>query len=210
MGGLGSGSYYRFDKKDRAEDCRSLDVRRWQREGFLDPGRFFGWAWHREGREVSSISAAVLRGAVKLSYSIGLEGSKEDIRYTVPLTWTPCNFGGSRPWFVCPGVVKGVSCGRRVAKLYLKNRYFLCRYCHDLTYTSRQETGWYAALRRCQRIRQKLGASVNMTESFPNKPKGMHNRTYRRLFLEYKQAHEEFTSANDEYARRLIADLERV
>jgi hypothetical protein len=38
----------------------------------------------------------------------------------------------------------------------------------------------------------------------------MPNRTYRRLFLEYKQAHEEFTSANDEYARRLIADLERV
>jgi len=89
------------------------------------------------------------------------------------------------------------------------SRYFLCRYCHDLTYTSRQETGWYAALRRCQRIRQKLGGSVNMTEPFPNKPKGMHHRTYRRLFLEYKQAHEEFTSANDEYARRLIADLER-
>ena len=210
MGGLGSGSYYRFDKKDRAEDCRSLDVRRWQREGFLDPGRFFGWAWYREGREVSSISAAVLQGAVSLSYSIGLEGSKEDIRYTVPLTWTPCNFGGSRPWFVCPGVVKGVSCGRRVAKLYLKHRYFLCRYCHDLTYTSRQETGWHAALRRCQRIRQKPGGSVNMTEPFPDKPKGMHHRTYRRLFLEYKQAHEEFTSANDEYARRLIADLERV
>ena len=50
---------------------------------------------------------------------------------------------------------------------------------------------------------------MNMTEPFPNKPKGMHHRTYRRLFLEYKQAHEEFTSANDEYARRLIADLER-
>jgi hypothetical protein len=29
MGGLGSGGYYRFGKKDRAEDCLILDVRRW-------------------------------------------------------------------------------------------------------------------------------------------------------------------------------------
>ena len=211
MGGLGSGGYYRFDKKDRAEDCLSLDVRRWQREGFLDPGRFFGWAWYREGRKVSSISVSVLRGAAKLSYSIGLEGRKEDFRYTVPLTWTPCNFGGSRPWFVCPGVVEGVSCGRRVAKFYLKYHCFLCRYCHDLTYTSRQEkTGWYGALRRCQRIRQKLGGSVNMTEPFSDKPKGMHHSTYRRMLLEYKQAHEEFTRVNDEYARKLIANQERL
>ena len=44
----------------------------------------------------------------------------------------------------------------------------------------------------------------------PDKPKGMHNRTYRRLFLEYKQAHEEFTRVNDEYARKLIANQERL
>jgi hypothetical protein len=111
---------------------------------------------------------------------------------------------------VCPGAVKGVSCGRGVAKLYLKHRYFLCRYCHDLTYTSRQDTGWYAALSRCQRIRQKLGGSVNMTEPLPDKPKGMHHRTYQRMLLEYKKAHEEFTRANDEYARKLIADQERI
>jgi hypothetical protein len=57
---------------------------------------------------------------VELSYSRGPEGHKEDVSYAVPLSWTPCNFGGSRPWFVCPGVLEGVSCGRRVAKLYLK------------------------------------------------------------------------------------------
>jgi hypothetical protein len=107
MGGLGSGGYYRFGKKDRAEDCLSLDVRRWQREEYLDPGRFFGWAWYQEGREVSSISVAVLRGAAKLSYSIGLEGRKEDFRYTVPLTWTPCNFGGSRRGSCAQGWSKG-------------------------------------------------------------------------------------------------------
>ena len=145
----------------------------------------------------------VLRGAVELSYSVGPEGRKEDVRYAVPLARTPCNFGSSRPWFACPGVVNGVPCGRRVAKLYLKHRYFLCRHCLDLTYASRQETGRIGALRRCQRIRQKLGGTANMTEPLPDKPNGMHRKTYWLLFLEYERA-------NEEYSRAMIADLERL
>jgi len=141
--------------------------------------------------------------AVEFSYSWGPEERKEDISYMVPLTWSPCNFGGSRPWFVCPGLVKGVYCGRRVAKLYLKHHYFLCRHCHDLTYASRQETGRIAALHKCRRIRRRLGGSANLTEPFPEKPKGMYHKTYWRLLLEYEKAAEEYTKA-------LIADLERL
>src|SRR5215217_8656704 len=107
MGGLGSGDYYRFGKKDGVEDCRSLDVRGWQKEGILEPGRSFECVWSRDGREISSIGVTVLRGAVELSYSAGPEGRKEDVRYTVSLSWTACNFGGERPWFVCPGMVNG-------------------------------------------------------------------------------------------------------
>jgi hypothetical protein len=49
-------------------------------------------------------------------------------------------FGGLRWWFVCPLTVNGRPCGRRVGKLYLPpaGRYFGCRHCHDLTYTSCQ------------------------------------------------------------------------
>ena len=49
--------------------------------------------------------------AVHLHYSWGPEGRKEHVSYTVLLSWTVCNFGGSRPWCVCPEVVNGVSCG---------------------------------------------------------------------------------------------------
>lgn len=209
MGGLGSGSYYRFGSRDRAEDCLSLDVRSWRRDGWLESGTGFTTTWRRY-RWDSSIGVRVLGDAggeraraVELSYSWGAEGRKEDVSYAVPLSWTPCNFGGSRPWFVCPGVVNRVPCGRRAAKLYLKGRYFLCRHCHDLAYSSQQEVHRYAALRRCQRIRQKLGGSANMTEPFPKKPKGMHFKTYMRLFLEYEKA-------NEEYTRAMIADLERL
>jgi hypothetical protein len=200
VGGLGSGSYYRFDSKDRTEDCLSLDVRNWQRDGWLETGLCFTTSWWRRYRKDSSVGVRVLGDAgagraytVELSYSWGLDGREEDISYPISLSWTPCNFGGSRPWFVCPGVVNGVSCERRVAKVYLKGRYFLCRHCHNLTYSSQQEARRQAALRRCERIRQKLGGTANITLPFPKKPKGMHLKTCLRLLGEYEKAYEEYS-----------------
>lgn len=210
MGGLGSGNYYRFGKKDTAEECRSLDVRRWQREGILEPGRVFGWAWHRDGREISSIGVAVLRDAVELSYSVESEGRIEDVRYTVPFSWTACNFGGKRPWFVCPGVVNGRYCGRRVAKLYLKRRYFLCRHCHDLTYESRQIAQKYRGLHKCQKIRRRLGGTANMMDPFPPPPKGMRLKTYTRLWLEHYRAEREHLEVMRADIDKLWSQLSRL
>ena len=90
-----------------------------------------------------------------------------------------------------------------MAKLYLKHGYFLCRHCHDLAYSSQREGRQEAALRRCQRIRQKLGGSAKMAEPFPDRPKGMHHKTYWGLFLEYEKANQEYTQA-------MLEDLERL
>jgi hypothetical protein len=217
VGGFGSGSYHRFGgSKDRVEDCLFLDVRSCWRDGWLKSGTDFTTTWWRYRREYS-IRVRVLGNAgaeraraVELSYSRGPEGRKEDVSYAVPLSWTPCNFGGWRPWFVCPGLVEGVSCSRRVAKLYLKGRHFLCRHCHDLAYSSQQEAHRNAALRRCQRIRQKLGGTANMTRPFPGKPKGMHLKTYLRLRAKYEKAYEECSRDHEEYSRKMVAHLERL
>ncbi|MGI9048028.1 MAG: hypothetical protein ACR2GU_01375 [Rubrobacteraceae bacterium] len=206
MGGLNSGSWYRYDKKDTVEDCRSIDVRRWHKEGYLGSRlRFISWAWYRDEERVASIGAWTSHDKVVLTYTHwrgGWEEDKQDMRYTVPVTWTECNFGGERPWFVCPGVVSGYSCGRRVAKLYAGGRYFLCRHCYDLTYASRQESKRYGPLLKAQKIRQQLGGSANMTLPFPLKPKGMHWRTYERLRWEHDIAEER-------HALFMLADLER-
>jgi hypothetical protein len=100
------------------------------------------------------------------------------------LTWTACNFGGERPWFICPGA----GCGRRVAVLYGPGRYFLCRHCYDLVYESHRENGMYRALHKAQSIRKRLGGSANMMEPFPEKPKGMHWTTYDRLWWKHQEA----------------------
>jgi hypothetical protein len=108
----------------------------------------------------------------------------EDVQEPVELEWTSCNFGGVRPWFICPGA----GCGRRVAVLYGLGRYFLCRHCYDLVYQSQRDSKMYRALHRAQDIRQRLGGSVNMMEPFPEKPKGMHWSTYERLWWERHKA----------------------
>ncbi|MDP9477005.1 MAG: hypothetical protein M3R38_15190 [Actinomycetota bacterium] len=192
MGGLGSGNRYRFDKKTTTGETHSLDVRYLRREGLLKAGHSFSLRWSRAGRETGSIGGMVegTRGdppeRVVLSYRHrrGIGNEWEDVRETVPLEWTRCNFGGERPWFLCPGV----GCDRRVAILYGPGRYFLCRHCYDLRYESQREDKTHRALRRAQAIRERLGGSANMTEPFPERPKGMQHDTYMRLWWEHHEA----------------------
>ena len=190
MGGVGSGNWYRPSKKTTTAETHSVDVRYLHRNGLLSPGGWFSLRWSRTGREVGSIRGAVEgsgmpeRVVLLYRHRDGSAGEWEDVREPVPLAWTACSFGGERPWFVCPGA----ECGRRVAVLYGPGRYFLCRHCHDLVYESQRDNEMYRALYKAQAIRERLGGSANMTEPFPERPKGMHRDTYMRLFWEHDEA----------------------
>jgi hypothetical protein len=179
MGGSGSG---RTGGRPIVDGCRSLDVNRLHRQGWLRPGWAGTLRWSRDGESVGSIDLRAADGRISLTYRYRLgEGEWEDVGEPVQIVWTPCTFGGSRPWFVCPGVVDGVPCGRRVAKLYGPGRYFLCRHCYGLAYQSQREQPHERALRRANGIRMRLGGEPGMLCPFPEKPKGMHWWTYERL-----------------------------
>ena len=99
----------------------------------------------------------------------------------VPIRLTACNLGGQRPWFVCPVYSDGRYCGRRAAILYGAGELFGCRRCLGLYYASQQETPLHRALGQARKIRMRLGGSADLLEPFPEKPKGMHRRTFQRL-----------------------------
>lgn len=181
MGGMGSGRRWCCGTADSTCDYQRLDVRRWQREGFLEMGRSFGWQWTRNGEKVASIDVRTESGRVILSYrhrSGGGEWKSEE--YPVRLAWTPCAYGGTRAWFICPAQ----SCGRRVAILY-GGGIFACRHCYRLAYPSQRETAEDRVVRRADRIRERLGWEPGIINSAGGKPKGMHWRTFFRLQAEY-------------------------
>lgn len=182
MGGYGSG---RSSYKQKAEDCRSLDVNRLHREGCLDDGRMGHWVWSRNDEEVGRIGYQSNGGRLDLSYRVRLFGGDwESVTQSVPIDRASCHFGGHRPYFRCPGVVNGRHCGRRVGKLFSGGKYFLCRHCYDVAYSSQSEPRHDRMLRRANKLRMELGGEPGSAHWIAPKPKGMWQRTYQRKRFE--------------------------
>lgn len=188
MGGFGSGRGQ--SGKDTTSDYRALDVRQLQRDGLLTQGRSFGWNWTRDGETVASIQVRAETDKVILNYRHKSGGSDwQPMDYPVRLDWTGCTLGGRRAWLLCP--VRG--CGRRVALLYIGGSgIFACRHCYKLAYASQRETRDDRAMRRADRIRDRLGWEAGILNGEGDKPKGMHWRTFNRLHAE----HNDFVNAS--------------
>ncbi|MEN0654078.1 MULTISPECIES: hypothetical protein [Hyphobacterium] len=189
MGGFGSGQ---TGWKDKVEQCRSLDVNRLHRSGCLSPGYSGGWEWKLDGQRVANISISCDGDILTLEFKFRQNGGDwRDIAQRVFLTSTACQFGGSRPWFVCPGMVRAQACNRRVAKLYSGGPYFLCRHCYQLAYSSQSEQEFDRLLRRANKLRASLGGEPGMGAMIAAKPKGMHRKTYETRFEEILRLEEE-------------------
>ena len=183
MGGLGSGSYCRWSSRDTTRDYRSIDVRRWKRDGLLEPGRSFRWNWLRNDEVFASIQVQTESDRVILDYRHRNRDEEEwkSEKYPVYLEWTDCHLGGHRPWFICPTH----GCGRRVALLY-GGGIFACRHCYQLAYESQRETDYDRAARRADKIRNRLDWEQGILNPKGwRKPKGMHWKTFERLNREH-------------------------
>ncbi len=179
MGGWGSG---RQGAANCTDSCRSLDVRRWQRDGLLAPGRWFNWLWMTNEETVANIHVQSEEGCVRLNYRFRQNGGEwQSMNYFVCLTTTPCNYGGERYWFICP--VAG--CNRRVALLYGYDEIFACRHCYQLVYRSQRETDNDRVIRQAEKIRSRLGWKPGILNPNGDKPNGMHWNTYFRLQAEH-------------------------
>jgi hypothetical protein len=189
MGGFGSTRWSWVSTKDTVESSRSLDINKLNKAGCLRPGYCGGWQWTHDGERVAWIELRRAGDLLRLSYRFRQHGGDwQDVEQSTGIIWMPCRFGGARPYFICPGVVNGMACGRRVVKLYGAARYFLCRHCYRLAYASQREDRYDRALRRANNMRARLGGDPSTASLLPRRPKGMHERTYQRLLSQILDA----------------------
>ena len=183
MGGPGSGSWYRWDSKPTTESQKRIDIRWFNKMGYLRPNAIGSLTWSIQNRKIGAIDFRVEEDRLMLFYRYRLSGEEwSEVEQAISLDLTPCNYGGNRKWFLCPG------CGRRVAILYGAGKYFHCRYCYGLTYSSQQESEPDRLMRKVRKIRRQLGGSDISLDAFPLKPKSMHWKTYWRMRDKAEQA----------------------
>lgn len=166
MGGCNSG---RHGGKRTTNRMSQLDIRKINRDGALEVGLYSD----ADGVEIHADT-----DRVALNYRRQNQvGEWQEYRYAVTIEWTLCNYGGKRPWWVCP------DCGKRVAILY-GGRRFACRHCQDLTYKSTRAAPGSEHYARANRVRMKLGWGGGVASPMGDRPKGMHLTTYLRLLTE--------------------------
>ena len=102
-------------------------------------------------------------------------GDWRTLEQPTPVAWTPCRFGGRRPYFLCPGA----DCGRRVSMLYSAGASFLCRHCHQLVFRSQRQNELGRIISRADKLRVRLGGEPGWR--IPDPPKGMRKARYQRL-----------------------------
>jgi hypothetical protein len=171
MGGWGSGRPSGYGKR-KAEDALPVDIRKWARQGLIFPGSTITSSWSIGGRVHSSIGAVALADRLILQYKYRGESIEQDIRFT----WTRCNFGGKRIWFLCP------YCSRRCAVVYSCGKYFACRICGNIAYSTQNESRRERLFTKADKLRKKIGAKAGAANSLPIfKPKNMRQKTWDRI-----------------------------
>lgn len=125
------------------------------------------------------------------------------------LARTANHFGGSRAYWLCP------RCGRRCRYLYFKDHRFQCRECAKLNYRCQQRTKDSTNYARdgLKLAKERLGweppfdiCPAGFPYVTPDKPRYMHQTTYRRYLARYRRYQEKY---NDGSMREMMAILER-
>jgi len=164
-----------YSSRWTVEDCKSISTKFLNEHKYFNGGvRWGGMSWRRNDQKTGSIGFTVstVNGDeyIRFQYTQTDKhiGKKTDLDYKARLEWTSCYFGGRRWWFICPLVVNGRSCGRRVGSLHLGNgKYFGCRHCYNLTYESSKESHKFDRLFRSLGLTPKKAKELLDKGEFP-------------------------------------------
>lgn len=204
MGGFGSGNWSRWDRKTTTDDVPRLDIRALNKDGLLcTVGSVGSITWSYHGEISGSVGFRVLKNSLVLIYrNRNAHGKWQNMYEPIKLDRTPCNFGGNRYWFLCPG------CNKRIAVLYGSGPRFLCQPCSGVVYASKNESYIDRMMRKARKIRLRLGGTDDLSLPIPDKPKFMHRDTYQRMVQKNLIASQTYTEA---IARKLrMTDIDQL
>jgi len=139
-----------YSSKSEADNLKKIETSFLKKHGYFEGWRSGTITWtHGYSETKSSVGIEVSTmdggGYLRIHYTQtdNNTGDKKDFDYKIPLTTTPCRYGGKRHWFRCPWYKNGAYCGRRVGVLYKDGNYFACRHCYGLTYSSKKQNRRY-------------------------------------------------------------------
>jgi hypothetical protein len=161
----------RLTIEELALDC--IDVRELHRRGWLNR--------YRALRNLESMWPGIDR--IRFDrYLIQIELRNQVTPQIIRITWTRCNFGGSRPWMHCP------HCHRRVARLFKGLSGYYCRECVGAPpYESQLRNDMARIYLRAYRLRERIGGGRPAIDPIRERPYRMWRRTYNRIVTEVER-----------------------
>jgi len=212
MGGFGSGRR-EYATTPTVRQCYHLPADEFTEVIDASHGRRISLSW-TESVDIAAYVKSDTDGpadALQLVYTSDPDDEAVEHSYEVSLSYTEPNFGGVRPWFLCP------DCDERVGKLYLPpaGYRFACRSCHGLGYASSRQSGQpvHRAIQRYKNAFEKADAEgrrphPNNDPYLPDRPKNMHRETFQRLSGEVEKRRDEFHEAMDKRMRDMVKRLQ--
>jgi hypothetical protein len=181
----------------------------WQQLQQLSPQLSLQLSWRIADASTASTGTTGEGGAGERGEEGAGERGEGIVTEGIPLVREPGRLGGGeRYFFVCPPDCGG--CGRRCYKLYLAGRYFLCRQCSGLAYSTQYETprdrAYRSAQRRAARLLRRLHADgINA----PKKPRALPLDVYARRLEEALRAETLAHDARTQWWQRFVASIEK-
>lgn len=115
------------------------------------------------GDQDAPLATIGLRGLSGHEIRLDYNWNKKPVEQSIAVEWTPCRYGGERPWFRCRITSNGRYCGRRVGKFYGEGKYVACRHCYGLCYESQLEDWSDRQLMRAQKLWRRLGGMASQS-----------------------------------------------
>ena len=145
--------------------------------GCLDAGDLRRAGALRDGRVISGQSKwPDIERMWTGRYFLRLALRNQVTRQHIQISWTHCHYGGWRPWLHCP------FCHRRVLKLFHGMGGYFCRPCiGNPPYASQTKSKESRPHFEACKLRLRLGGVASLTAPFPERPRGMHRKTYAKL-----------------------------